>query len=338
MSALMVAAGVFAALPAAAAPAPTCRLQQVGDLPLTLDHGELVVEAEIDGKPVHMIVDTGAVATQLFRPAAEALGLDVKPVIEVTRLQFYGVGGKTDAAEARVSAFRMGTLLALNQDMLVIKSRFTGGAAGLLGMGFLSQADMEFDLQNGRLRFFKPKNCVGDQVVYWGKAFSSAKMTGSSANRNIQVKVQLDGRPILAEMDTGSNHSVLTSAAAAKVGVTPTSDGVVKVGESHGIGPKPVATYVAVFPTFAFGDETIQNAKLQIADLFGADKDVGTGSNIPSPVLDAPEMLLGADFFRAHRVYVALSQRMVYVSYTGGPVFQTATEAARPCNCAPPAN
>jgi hypothetical protein len=32
-------------------------------------------------------------------------------------------------------------------------------------------------------------------------------------------------------------------------------------------------------------------------------------------------MLLGADFFRSHRVYVSLGQRKVYASYLGGPVF-----------------
>jgi clan AA aspartic protease (TIGR02281 family) len=334
----MFAAIALVAPPAAgAAPAPTCRLQQIGDLPLIVDRGALIVEAEINDKPVHMIVDTGSVATQLFRPTAAALGLDVKPVIEVSRLQFYGIGGKTEAGEARVASFRMGSLLARNQDMLVIGVPYTGGAQGLLGMGFLMQADLEFDLQAGRLRFFKPKGCVGDQVVYWGKAYSSARMTGASGDRDIQVKIQLNGRPILAEMDTGSNHSTLTAAAAAKVGVTPFSDGVVKAGETHGVGPKAVPIYVGVFPTFAFGDETIHNATLGIADLFGEDKEVEFGSRIPSPFIDTPEMLLGADFFRAHRVYVAFSQRMVYVSYVGGPVFQTAAEAAKPCACAPPA-
>jgi hypothetical protein len=32
-------------------------------------------------------------------------------------------------------------------------------------------------------------------------------------------------------------------------------------------------------------------------------------------------MLIGADFFRSHRIYVARDQRRVYVSYVGGRVF-----------------
>ena len=33
-------------------------------------------------------------------------------------------------------------------------------------------------------------------------------------------------------------------------------------------------------------------------------------------------MLLGADFLHAHRVLVAHSQRKIYFTYAGGPVFQ----------------
>jgi len=32
-------------------------------------------------------------------------------------------------------------------------------------------------------------------------------------------------------------------------------------------------------------------------------------------------MLLGADFFMSHRIYVANGRRMIYFTYNGGPVF-----------------
>ena len=46
-------------------------------------------------------------------------------------------------------------------------------------------------------------------------------------------------------------------------------------------------------------------------------------------------MLLGADFLRAHRVLVAHSQRKLYFTYTGGPVFQP-TQRPVPHNDARP--
>jgi tetratricopeptide (TPR) repeat protein len=36
---------------------------------------------------------------------------------------------------------------------------------------------------------------------------------------------------------------------------------------------------------------------------------------------DMPEMLLGEDFFLSHRIYVAYSQRKLYFTYNGGPLF-----------------
>ena len=35
-------------------------------------------------------------------------------------------------------------------------------------------------------------------------------------------------------------------------------------------------------------------------------------------------MLIGADFFLSHRIYVASSQRKLYFTYNGGPVFNLA--------------
>jgi hypothetical protein len=40
--------------------------------------------------------------------------------------------------------------------------------------------------------------------------------------------------------------------------------------------------------------------------------------------------LIGADFFRAHRVYVARGQAKMYFTYLGGPVFQNIRQPAAP--------
>ena len=41
-------------------------------------------------------------------------------------------------------------------------------------------------------------------------------------------------------------------------------------------------------------------------------------------------MLLGADFLRAHRTLVAHSQRRLYFTYVGGPVFLAEPAAPQP--------
>jgi len=127
---------------------------------------------------------------------------------------------------------------------------------------------------------------------------------------------------VLAALDTGASATTVTREAARKAGVHLESHDVAYVGPSHGLGPKAVETYVAVFPTLNIGDETIKNAKLGIADLFGRDKEIASGSRIPRAAIETPDMLLGMDFFLSHRVYVARSQGKIYFSYLGGPVFR----------------
>jgi hypothetical protein len=47
-----------------------------------------------------------------------------------------------------------------------------------------------------------------------------------------------------------------------------------------------------------------------------------TGSTLSHKIQVSHSMLLGADFLRSHRVLVAHSQRKIYFTYAGGPVFQ----------------
>jgi hypothetical protein len=61
----------------------------------------------------------------------------------------------------------------------------------------------------------------------------------------------------------------------------------------------------------------------QIADLFSANTHEITGSRIRQRVEELPEMLVGADFFRTHRILVLFEQRKLVFTYSGGPIFQT---------------
>ena len=77
---------------------------------------------------------------------------------------------------------------------------------------------------------------------------------------------------------------------------------------SSGTAHSVVSTALATRPleSFAIGDELIRNPAVRVGDLGGRD------------------MLLGLDFLRAHRVLVSNSQGLVYFTYIGGRVFETA--------------
>jgi tetratricopeptide (TPR) repeat protein len=72
------------------------------------------------------------------------------------------------------------------------------------------------------------------------------------------------------------------------------------------VGRGVYQTYIARFDSFKIADsEEIQNARLRIADT----------------VIPNVDMLIGFDFFLSHRIFVANSQRKMYITYNGGPVF-----------------
>ncbi len=316
--AALAAGGLLLGMGARASAA--CQLLQTAEYKLTMDSNRALVDGAINRRPVRFILDTGAFNSLLFPSAVQQLGLKA---FVIDQLSLYGVGGGAQAASARIGELKLGNAVARNVDLLVNGRNFgSEQAAGLLGEDFLSQGDLELDLAGGAARLFQPKDCVGDQVAYWAKAYDVTPMVGSQSRGEVDIYVMLNGRRILAELDSGSPTSIVTTGAAAIAGVTPHSDGVREAGQSGGLGPKMVQTSVAVFPTFTIGDETIKNAKLEIADLFAADTEVPLGSRLAVKVVSTPQMLLGADFIQAHRIYIARSQEKVYFSYNGGPIFQ----------------
>ena len=315
---LLVSLSTVCLAGSAAAEEKRCQLQTVGEMDVSVDGAGITTQAQIDGKPVRMIIDTGAFGTLLFEGEARKLGL----VLRRTGAIAYGVGGASDIYSVRVKAFRLGSLSERDAD-LVVTGQAIGGVQGVVGAKFLLQADLEFDLPHGKIRFFKPHDCAGDQVVYWGEAYAVAPMIPTPYDQ-IVVQVRVNGVAIVAQMDTGASSTLLTTGAAAKTGVRPGSPGFVSGGPTHGLGRAPTPVYLGRFASFNFGEETIKNAELGVADLFGADKTTQLGTRVPAPVSDQPQMLLGADFFRSHRVFIAREQRRVYATYEGGPVFRVA--------------
>ena len=292
---------------------------QIGEFHIRMDRTKPLVTAEINGHSIPMLVDSGSGTSLLWPRTATALDLTVTPLPGV---KFYGVGGGDSAGRVTVPDLTLGGYTVRNFELIVTgRPSPSDQFAGVLGEDLLSQTDVEFDFLNGVVRLFQPTECSGDQVVYWKQPYSLLPIA-SRVRSHLLAHVLLNGARVLAELDTGSSATTVTEQAARKAGVRLESRGVAYAGPSHGLGPKAVETYVAVFPTLSIGDETIKNAKLGIANLFGLDKENALGSRIPIAAIETPDMLLGIDFFLSHRVYVARSQGKIYFSYVGGPVFR----------------
>jgi len=322
---------VFLSAPGAAYAqnAKACRFIKVTELPFKFEDNKALVEIRLNGQTAWFAIDTGADDSSMFGGAARALGLRETSEDGV---RFYGVGGAQDAKAVIISEFGLGAVKVKNVKLYSIGSRGSAGFAGLLGLDFLDRVgDMEFDIAAHTLRFWKPENCRDRSLAYWTKSPMTADITHAEAGSSYIVKLVINGRPVDAELDSGSDTTVVTPEIARTLAVSKDKFDA-EVRKTSGIGEHLVEARVAMFDSVQVGDEQIKNARLQVADLFAADKEMRTGSILPGEVdgVDMPKMLLGADFLRSHRVLIATEQGLLYFTYNGGPVFQPVVDPVKP--------
>jgi predicted aspartyl protease len=315
----LVAAALLATIGPGMRAEAACRLLQVGELQVTMHGNTPLIPASIDGHAVEMLVDTGAAKSMIWRSKAQELGLRISS----SGMKFYGAGGADEAGAVLVQDFGLAGGTAHNVSLYAAgRGKPFANSAGILGEDVLSKWDLEFDLSAGKIRLFKPKNCEGDQVAYWATAYFMTKLVNGAAGTNwLEANVSLDGHQIVALFDTGAALSTVSSQALVQTGIKAETPPVAAEA-TRGLANRRIETAIAVFPTLTVGQESVENVKLRIADLFSANTEGETGSLVRRSVMASPDLIIGADFFMAHRIYVARSQGKIYFTYKGGQIFQ----------------
>ncbi len=315
---------------AAGAPA-SCTLARIAEWHTRPTRGQPIVSGTINGQPVGIMLDTGASRSIILRSAAERLGL-VRYGARGSRMA--GVGGETAVESVLLDEFAIGDDVHRNWRVLVAgEHAFGGDVALIVGEDLFRRAEIEFDLAHDTVRLFQARDCEGASLAYWATEGAGAVDLESTPGGTIEVNVEINGRPVVAMLDSGAFASVLTTSRASALGVTPQTAGVVSAGCSTGIGEKSIEFWVGPFASFRIGDELIRNPRIRFGDTwkFSTFKGAGLLSSRPAGL---PDMLLGADFLRSHRVLIAHSQRKMYFTYAGGTVFPSLP--AKPCGDATP--
>jgi predicted aspartyl protease/tetratricopeptide (TPR) repeat protein len=294
-----------------ASAASACRAVNYGTLPVEMVGGRATTMAKINGKDTRFIIDTGAFYNTMPRATAEALGLH----LEMAPQGFYitGLGGSMGVSLTRVKEF--GILDAKLPNITFIVGGSDMGM-GLLGAPLLDLFDLEADLAAGKMTIMKPTGCSNAVMAYWSPGnYNEAKLLSPEGtyDRKSRVTVLVNGKPVKALLDTGA-HTAITRKAALRVGIDMSK--AEAGGDGGGIGSHHYQTWIARVDSYSVGTETIQNSKMRIMD-----SDIGDG---PNP----DEMLLGADFFLSHHIYIANSQRKIYFTYNGGRVSQLDRQGA----------
>jgi predicted aspartyl protease len=310
----LLSALFIAALPFTASAA--CKLVKLGEVPLHFQHVP-IIDVSMNGHATQLVVDTGAFSSLLFQSAIDRYDLGRRGGAQ----KACGVGGCGDTRLVVVKDFALDQYVV--HDLRFVAAPTAGDTmiAGLLGQDFLSQMDVEFDLAANRLRLFHPVDCKGNQVVYWTNEWNEVKLdTDPSGNRWLLGSVNLNGHEIASMFDSGAGLSTVMTRVTQRPGLGP-ENVAEAMGDLYGVGTAKVPVKRARFKSLTIGQETVQNPYLDVADLFAADREVHLGSMFAKTSFEEPDIVVGSDFFRAHRIYVANSQHKLYFTYQGGPLF-----------------
>jgi len=300
-----------------------CQLIKIAEWTVLPGVAQPVVEGRINGKTVGMLLDTGASRTALTRSMAIRLGL----AREATRQHAYGIGG-TSAVETTVADVEIGDASRKSWPMIVVGDRDFGRIGVILGGDFFRLVDVEFDLAHDAVRLFQAKDCSGVSLAYWASGGAGQVAIDSYESEPIiALRIEINGHALDGQLDSGAERSLLNLWNAATLGVQRSSPGVVSAGCLAGVGREPMPVWYGPFDTFVIGDERIRNPSLHFADIH---------ASYPYRASYRPDMLLGADFLRAHRVMVAHSQRRMYFTYVEGTVFRAGPAGKCPADAQPP--
>jgi clan AA aspartic protease (TIGR02281 family) len=307
------AALIACALPLAAAhagdAAPRCLYVDVADVPVHYLGANMMpaVEGVINGKPATMLVDTGASETSVTLNGAVRHDLGMF----MTGRYVQGVAGDARLYTTRVKEIGIGPAKSSHSVELPVIGQDNFEFDAIAGAPFLLQADLEIDLRAKQMRFFRSRDCGDRPLLLWKEDTVVVPFEHHrDRSPNPHFTVRVNGQELDAFIDTGAHHTVMTLAAARKIGIDVDGPGAKRLGIMGGVGSERAAHWSIRLDTFQIGEETIKSAEIGIVDMQG---------DVPTDVL------LGQDFLRAHRVLFAMSQKKLYFAYLGGDAFTRST-------------
>ncbi|WP_168167454.1 retroviral-like aspartic protease family protein [Duganella sp. HH105] len=287
--------------------AAECRYTELATLTIGADDrwGHPYIDAQINGKPVRMLIDTGAYKTLLTRAEIDRQQLMLTP----SRDKAYGVGGQAQMFAARPDEVIIGPARVRLALFPVIEGFDYPGYGGIVGADYLLQADLEIALADKQLKFFRAEGCDDKSLAYWDVNALDVPLKIPAYDSRATIQVELNGSKLTALIDTGAAVSTVTQHAAERLGFAPAAADAQPGARLVGVNGKSRRSWIATFDSFAIGEEKIDHPRITVME---DGEEVDTRSH---------QMILGRDFLRAHHVLLSKRQHRFYYSYLGGPVF-----------------
>ncbi|MDR6183416.1 retroviral-like aspartic protease family protein [Asaia bogorensis] len=287
------------------ADAGPCMPERIADIPLHNDGLFLNAPVVLDGRQARFIVDTGSEGSLITPEAASALKLAADPA-HLTVIQ--GPNGRGQLApNMMIRALSIG-LLPLGSRSIPLGAlpglpALTPPIAGLMGVDLLRGMDVEFNVPQERLTLWRsPSRDARCPIApSWPAGYTTLRARREGAR--LALSFTLDGHEGLALLDSGARSHILSRRFAHAMGI---SDDILR--RDQGGVTSGVDLNARWYHWHHFHELHLQEEK------------PGTGNPVwKDPVLtvsdmrDNADMLLGADWFAQHDIWISFSAGQVWV-------------------------
>ena len=282
-----------------------CQMNALATLPLEFTRNRLpVVDASINGTITPALLDIGeSYATSLNKKTLDRLDINVRS-LETNYPGIYVMSSLID--QFSVGPIHYKTTWFTVEDF----ANDTIGAR--IGANQLLRNDLEIALSEGYIKYFKPTGCYRAKLAYWDPHAVSVSADNDRRRRDLRpwFTVSINGKDIKAVLSTATEHSYLDRFTAQRMGLTPESPGAIREDPVIGWREKQQPVWTVPVPQMSIGDLAVEGFKVRLMNLD----------------LSGEVLVLGVDFLRRHRVYIAMSQNRIYFT----PVSATPVPGSEP--------
>ena len=248
-----------------------------------------VVTGTVNQKPFRFALHSSDSATTLNRDAVEKLGLPVQS----RTTNYVGVDLLT------VFADNVTVGAAARSGEIVVLDKHSDLYDGQVGGTMLLRNDLELAFADGYMKQNKPSGCIRTFLASWDPKATVVTFTADPQRKDLRpwFWVNVNGTRVMSTIATNYAYSMIDSHTAARLGLTHDMPGAEEDGEAKGWYDK-VHKVTKVPAMVSIGDGVAKKSTLRIFDMD----------------LSGEVMVLGADFLRANRVLISMSQRKIYIT------------------------
>lgn len=272
-----------------------CPLHLVAKLDMqTINDGRVTIPVQFEGHDHRLMVDTGGYINTVTPLLVREEGYR-KEVSHGTMLK--GMGNRFLDHFVETKDFAIGRSHGRNYDFFI--DDFSDlSADGTLAPEILAAYDIDFDFGHDRMNLIHLGDCPGREV-YWTKIPAAVVPMRLKDNTHIRIPMMIDGKEIMATLDTGSATSYIRMHAAGRYLDIDEKNPNLKSHGNVAVNGMAGPIYSYPFKELSFGGVTVSHPHIEI---------------VSDPVWTEDDLLMGIDILRQLHIYIAYGEKKLYIT------------------------